>query len=106
MVALLKPLESAVASAAIPARPRWLVLPKYEQATEARFERYGSARTFALIAEQSFNYDLLGLDGFNAIGSLLDQCVCAKFTYSDLDEAMSLFQNIDGHIPEVASVTA
>ena len=106
LVALLKPSESAVAAAAIPVRPKWLVLPKYEQAADARFEAYGPARTFALIAEQSFNYDLLGLDGFNAIGSLLDQCRCAKFTYSDLDEAMALFQEIDRHLPEVASVVA
>ncbi len=105
MVALLKPPESAVVSATVPAKPRWLVLPKYEQGTEARFERQGSARTFALIAEQSFNYDLLGLDGFNAVGSLVDQCICAKFTYSDLDEAMSLFQNIEAHLHEVASAT-
>lgn len=105
MVALLKPPESAVVAAAVPAKPRWLVLPKYEQDTEARFEHQGSARTLALIAEQSFNYDLLGLDGFKAAGSLLLQCSCVKFTYSNLDEAISLFENIEAHIHEVTGVT-
>ena len=47
-----------------------------------------------LIAEQSFNYDIQGMRGFDAIGALLDKVDCFQFSYSKLDDAERLFSNL------------
>lgn len=95
MVALMKPPPESVARVSEPAYPKWVILPRYEPNVSPKLEQYSPTKTFLLIAEQSFNYDLHGYRGFQAIASLLDQCRCAKFTYSNLDDAIDVFSNLD-----------
>lgn len=47
-----------------------------------------------LIAEQSFNYDIQGQRGFDAVRALIDSAQCYQFTYSRLDEAQQVFDNL------------
>jgi hypothetical protein len=54
-------------------------------------ERYSPARTFHLLAEQSFNYDIQGARGFEAVAALINPARCYQFTYSDLNEARASF---------------
>lgn len=90
-VALVRPPLTSVLRASEPVRPSWIVLPKYSPGIASELARHSRARTFMLIAEQSFNYDIQGQRGFEAIGRLVEQSQCYQFTYSQLDDAERIF---------------
>jgi len=93
-VALMRPPGAAVLSAHEPARPTWIVLPRYRAGAEAVFTAAGKASTFMAVAEQSFNYDIHGARGFQALGRLVDRCRTLSFEYSRLDEAVEHFARL------------
>jgi HprK-related kinase A len=90
-VALLRPPQTSVERAHEPVQPTWIILPKYVGGAAPLLELHSRARTFMLLAEQSFNYDLQGAKGFNALGKLVDHCECYQFVYSLLDDAERVF---------------
>lgn len=97
-VALMRPPAESVARVDEPAHPAWIVLPKYVAESKPEMRPYSKARTAMLLAEQSFNYDLQGLCGFNAIGDLVSKCECLQFTYNSLDDAERAFERLNkGH---------
>jgi hypothetical protein len=59
-----------------------------------RLEPHSRARAFMLIAEQSFNYDIHGERGFDAVGDLVSHCACHQLTYSRLDDAVGIFEDL------------
>ena len=94
-VALMQPPAASVQRVHEPARPAWVVLPRYAAGSAARLEPHSRARSFLLMAEQSFNYDIHGLQGFEAVGSLLDRCQSLQFTYSRLEDAVRVFDELE-----------
>lgn len=95
-VALMRPPAGSVALAGQPVRADWIILPRYEREAAPRLEARSRTETFRLLAEQSFNYDLLGRRGFEAVGRLVGGCACYSFTYSRLDDAMQVFEELAG----------
>jgi len=49
------------------------------------------ARAFLRVAENAFNYSHLGAAGFEALAAAIDGCASFDFRYSDLDEAIAVF---------------
>lgn len=90
-IGLMRPPADSVRRAAEPARPAWIVLPNFAAGAAPCMEDHSRAHTFMLLAEQSFNYEVHGLRGFQEIGRLVDQCNCLRFTYSDLNDAEPAF---------------
>jgi HprK-related kinase A len=74
------------------AMPAWVVFPKYQAGASTQLSPMPKAEAFMQIAENTFNYSMLGLQGFETIGQLVDHCDCKRFTYSKLNEAIALFQ--------------
>lgn len=93
-VALLRPSTHSVVCAEVPARVRWIVLPRYVADAPPELLPNGRARTFMLLAEQSFNYGIQGEAGFEALGQLVDTCSCYRFTYGQLDDAVHVFDDL------------
>ena len=93
-VALLKPPMESVHRVAEPAIPTWIVLPRYQTGSDSLLEQHSKARTFMLIADQSFNYNVHGRTGFDAVGDLVAQCSCHQYTYSRLSDAESTFADL------------
>ena len=93
-VALLRPPLESVLRAHEPVRPSWIILPKYIADSSPKLVPHAKSLTFMLIAEQSFNYDILGARGFDAIGDLLDEVDCFQFSYSKLDDAEHVFSKL------------
>ncbi|MBO9688394.1 HprK-related kinase A [Roseateles chitosanitabidus] len=91
-VALVRAPDDAIAARLRPARPAWVVLPSWRADAPAQLAPIERARAFMDLAEQSFNYDLHGRAGFQALGRLVDACGCYRFEYSRLDEALALFE--------------
>jgi HprK-related kinase A len=74
--------------------PRWVVFPKYVAGAPTRLEPVPRARSLLDLGGNSFNYLLLGLDGFEALGRLVSGCDCYEFSYSQLDEAIATFDGL------------
>lgn len=93
-IALLRPPVSSVMRVSEPVQATWIILPKYVPDSTPVLARHSRARTFMLIAEQSFNYDIQGQRGFDAVRALIDGTQCYQFTYSSLDDAQQVFNNL------------
>lgn len=93
-IALLRPPLSSVLRVLEPVKASWIVLPKYVADSPPVLTPYSRARTFMLIAEQSFNYETLGSEGFDAVGTLVSGCQCYQFSYSSLVGAERTFDQL------------
>jgi len=98
-IAHLKPPAASIARAAEPARPGLIVFPRYEAGAATSLAPLPKARAFVQVAENAFNYQVLGADGFAALGRLVEATSQYEFRYSRLDEAIDLFERL---APEAA----
>ena len=90
-VALVRPPVESVRRVREPAQPRWIILPKYARDAPPDMAPHSRARAFMLLAEQSFNYQIHGQQGFDEVSRLIDQTDCFRFTYSRLEDAERSF---------------
>ena len=94
LVSLMAPPADSVARRHEPARPAWVVLPRFKEDAKASLTPADRAPTLLLMAEQSFNYDIHGERGFDALGTLIARCQCLQFEYSALDDAVAVFRQL------------
>ena len=94
-IAHLRPPNESVRRANEPAKPAWIVYPEYRRDSETRFSALAKSRAFFRAADNSANYRRLGEVGFRALTRLMDTCDCYEFTYSSLDEAVALLENLE-----------
>lgn len=87
----LKPTQDSVRRMAELAPPAWLLFPKWQAGAATRLSPIGKARASLRLAEQGFNYSMMGEEGFAGVTTLVDMCACIDFTYSDLDDAVARF---------------
>lgn len=71
-----------------------IVFPKYVAGEEARFAAADKANTLLKVAENSFNYSVLGAKGFDVLGDLVSRCDCYEFSYPSLDEASGMLESL------------
>ncbi|MES2072201.1 MAG: HprK-related kinase A [Pseudomonadota bacterium] len=90
-VALMKPPGDSLARVAETVKPAWIVFPKYQAGAATQLEPISQSRAFMRVADNAFNYSLLGLRGFEALAGVIDKSVAYDFTYSSLDEAIQTF---------------
>jgi hypothetical protein len=93
-VAHLKAPADSVARAHEIARPAWVIFPKYAPGEAAVLTPMPRARAFMELADNAFNFSLLGAAGFNAMGELIERSECYQFRYSVLDEAIAVFASL------------
>jgi HprK-related kinase A len=94
-VAHMKVPDESIARSHEPATPTWIVSPRYARGAKPKLARRSKARTFMHIVQNAFNYDVHGLRGFQTVASLIDRCDCYEFTYSCLNEAVSIFDGLE-----------
>lgn len=95
-VALMAPTQASVDAANTPARPAWMVLPRYRAGADACLTPMGSGAAFLQLADNAMNYHILGARGFKAVGHTVDQCQNFSFEYSRLDDAIAIFEQLAG----------
>ncbi|HNQ05156.1 MAG TPA: HprK-related kinase A [Thiobacillaceae bacterium] len=93
-VAHLRPTTPSLENIALPARPAWVVFPRWQARTEARFTPHAKSAAFLHLASHAFNYSLLGSLGFKLVAGLMDTCECRDFTYDRLPDALELFAEL------------
>jgi len=74
--------------------PAWVVFPKYEPGVAARLDEHAKASACMKLADNTFNYSMLGLRGFQTVSNLIDRCDCYTFNYSHLDDAITRFHDL------------
>lgn len=93
-IAHLKAPTGSIARAFEPARPALIVFPRYEHGAATSLAPLSKARAFMGVAENAFNYQVLGERGFMALAGLIESTTAFEFRYSQLDEAVQLFERL------------
>ena len=93
-VALLKVPTDHVHRIAEPAKPRWVVFPKYAAGEEACLTPRSKAQSMLELGRNSFNYMVLGRTGFVGLSRVIDASDCYDFRYSRLDDAVAVFDQM------------
>jgi HprK-related kinase A len=90
----LAPPAPSVASSSETVTAAWIVVPRYLNGSQTEFEPVTHARMLAHLADSSYNYNALGVVGFDALARVVDGSSCHKLTYSNIDEALQLFDSL------------
>jgi len=94
MVAHLRPLRDSVQRQHEPARPGWIIFPKWTAGSDTAMVSRSKSQTFMFLAQNAFNYSHLGAEGFRVGTALTEQTPCYDFQYSRLDEAVAAFDRL------------
>jgi HprK-related kinase A len=93
-VAQMKAPADSVARADETALPGWIIFPRYEQGAPLTLTPVPRTRAFMRVAENSFNYARLGVEGFNALAGVMRQSDSYDLHYSSLDDAVAAFDRL------------
>lgn len=93
-VALLKPPTDSVKRMHEPAPLHCIVFPKYIPDSKAKLTPINQIQAFEQLIEHSFNYHILGEEGFHLIANILNTVSCYQFEYSDFEEAKKVLGSL------------
>ena len=93
-VAHLAPPADAVAAIHESAQPTLIVFPRFRRHAALRIERVPRSRALGRLAVNSFNAELLGPDGFSALGRLVQSCDCFEVSYGDLEHGVEAVKQL------------
>ena len=93
-VAHLKPSSESVQRAVETATAAWIIFPQYVKESATVAVPVSAGRAMMRTADNSFNYGLLGQQGFAAMAALVSRCNCIDFRYSALNEAVQYFDHL------------
>jgi len=74
--------------------PRLIIFPKWAANSPLRVEAVGSGQTALRLIDQSFNYPLLGRQGFDRLADLVEAAEAWDVEYSSLDDARSALEQL------------
>lgn len=93
-VALLKAPADSQQRISETAQPAWVVFPRFEAGAAAVLETHSKADTLIELGRNAFNYSIHGRCGFEVLSRLVDNCACHGLTYSSLQEARQVFDDL------------
>lgn len=92
----MRPPEQSILLSDQPAFACKLIFPRFIPDAETRLTPLSKGRAMLKIAENCFNYNVLGVQGFDTLGAMIEQVDCFEFEYSKLEQAMALFTELSG----------
>jgi HprK-related kinase A len=84
----MKPPAASVQRAGEPARPSIVIFPRWRSGAPTVLTPVRKAHVLLRLADQSFNYNYLGVRGFEAIASLARRVEGYELEYGDLDDVL------------------
>jgi HprK-related kinase A len=93
-VAHLRPPRESLRRQHETAQPGWIVFPRYIAGHPTRVLPLEQSVAFTRLAQNSFNYRLLGATGFKRLCPLILDCPCYSMEYSSLDEALTTLDDL------------
>jgi HprK-related kinase A len=77
-----------------PARPAWVVFPRYVAGAAASLTPRDKAGAMLELSRNAFNSGIVGREGFHALADLVGDSDCYDFHYGDLDDAVAVFDDL------------
>lgn len=102
-VSHMAPTAANVAARHTRAAPGLVIFPRYAANLGVELEEVPRARTFARMAVNSFNYEIVGPRGFDALGRLVAGSQTWQLQYGDLDGAVARIGALADALPPVQS---
>ena len=93
-VAHLRPDADALRRDQEPARPGWVVFPRYRAGGTLQLNSLPRSLAFTRLSQNAFNYRLLGGSAFGALRQLVDLCPCWSAEYGDLDNILAAVERL------------
>ena len=93
-VAYMHPPADAVDRAQDRAAPGLVVAPTYSEGAAASLKELRKAEAFRLLMDNAVNYSSMLRAGFELLTSMVERCAVYTLTYSNLDEAIGLIDNL------------
>ena len=93
-IAHLRAPASSVDRALEPARPTLIVFPKWAPDAHLSVSAVGAGATAMRLIDQSFNYPVLGEDGFKRLADLVEMAPAWELAYSSLDDARRVLEEL------------
>lgn len=84
----MRPPAESVRRSGDPARAAWVLLPCFDPAAVTDLEPISPARGLIHLADNAFNYDILGETAFDALTCLVGDCRIARLPHSSLAAAL------------------
>ena len=91
-IAHMKPPTASVNAARTPAALFAVVFPTYRAGASTEYLEISKAQTVMRLAENCFNYPVLGAAGFNCLADAVDQAHCRTLIYSEVDEVIAMLE--------------
>jgi len=79
-----------------PARPTWLVFPRYSPAVGDSLTPIGETEAISMLIEQTINLTSFGEGGIEVLVRLVRSCACYRLNTSDVRRARALFSELAG----------
>lgn len=99
-VAHLQPTSMSQLASDQPARPAFVVFPRYIAGAQELLHPFAKGRAFLKLSSNSFNYRLQGARGFDAVADLVDSCDTYYLEFSNLDRAVERLRQLFGNEPD------
>jgi len=93
-VALMRAPAESIARSREAAPIGWIIFPRWEQDAAARLAPWSKAAGLMEIAHNAMNYSLHGAAGFELLADIFATSGCYRFTYSRLDDAITVFSEL------------
>jgi len=98
-VGLMRAPADSIRRAGEVATPHAIVFPQWEADAPAMLEPISRGQMFMRVADNSFNYTLIGARGFETLAALAERSAGYTFRYSKLEQAMAVFDTLVGDSP-------
>ena len=95
-VAHVQPPVDSIRRAQEPARPRWLVFPRWVADARLSLEPVPKSQAFLMVASNAFNYEVLDGIAFQLVSEIVRSCDSYSLIYSELDEAVKAIDELFG----------
>jgi HprK-related kinase A len=102
-VAHVRPPAESLARVDEPAVAAWIVFPTFEAGIQAEVRPVSRAEALLRLADEAFNYSLLGVAGFETLAAVVGGCACFDIRYGSLDDARACVEYVVGSALPTAS---
>lgn len=95
-VAHVQPPVDSIRRSQEPARPCWLVFPRWVADSPLVLEPLPKSQAFLMVATNAFNYEVLDDTAYRLVNQMVSTCDSYSLVYSNLDEAVNAFDQLSG----------
>lgn len=93
-VAHMRAPQESVEAMHVPARAAWIVFPRYSAEAALSAIAVSPCQATLKLADDSFNFPLLGKEGFELLSDVTFGCDAYELHYNDLDKAIAWFDGL------------